>query len=96
LISPYTSITEMGSIAFPYLPARLLTRDVFDTAEKAPHVAIPVLILHGAGDEVIPVAMGERLAKLFPNAQLVLIPGASHNDIFESEALGRGLGFSRN
>ena len=82
LLTPYTSIGDMGARIFPWLPARLLVRDRFDSAAKAPEVKLPVLIVHGTRDEVIPVDMGQTLGRLFPRATVHLVEGATHNDVF--------------
>ncbi len=83
LVSPYTSITDIAATAFPFLPARLLTRDRYDTASKAAAVKLPVLIIHGEEDTLIPVDMGRRLGKLFPQATVETVAGAGHNDVLE-------------
>jgi hypothetical protein len=83
LITPYTSIVEVGARIFPWLPARLLVRDPFDSAAKAPGLKLPVLIVHGTRDEVIPVDMGQRLGTLFPNATTRILEGKSHNDVID-------------
>ncbi|WNG35527.1 alpha/beta hydrolase [Archangium violaceum] len=82
LLTPYTSLVDMGARVFPWLPARLLVRDRFDSAAKAPEVKMPVLIVHGTRDEVIPVDMGRTLGRLFPHATVRLVEGATHNDVF--------------
>jgi uncharacterized protein len=82
LITPYTSIGDLGARMFPWLPARLLVRDRFDNAAKAPGVTLPVLIVHGTRDEVIPVDMGQTLGRLFPHATVHLVQRATHNDVF--------------
>jgi hypothetical protein len=84
LISPYTSIAEMGARIFPLLPASLLVRDPFDSAAKAPGLRLPVLIIHGTRDEVIPVDMGQRLGTLFPNATTRILKGKHHNDVLDT------------
>lgn len=81
LITPYTSIVDMGAKIFPWLPVRLLARDRFDSASKAPGLKLPVLIVHGTRDEVIPTDMGRRMGALFPNATVRLMEGRRHNDI---------------
>jgi hypothetical protein len=83
LLAPFTSVTEIASGLFPFLPTRLLVRDPFDNAAKAPGINVPVLIFHGDQDEVIPVEMGQRLGRLFPRATMETIPGARHNDLLE-------------
>jgi uncharacterized protein len=86
LISPFTSVAEMARKLFPFFPARFV-RHRFDTLSKAPAVSMPVLILHGTDDEVVPFRMGERLAKAFPQAQFVAIPGGQHNDLLSLHAI---------
>jgi alpha-beta hydrolase superfamily lysophospholipase len=83
LLAPFTSVVDMANLVFPFLPTRLMVRDPFDNAAKAPGITVPVLILHGDQDEVIPVEMGQRLGRLFPNATMETIPGARHNDLLE-------------
>lgn len=83
LVSPYTSITEMAGLSFPFLPTRLLVKDRFDTLSKAPEVHLPVLIIHGEQDTLIPVEMGRRLGARFPQATVETVAGAGHNDVLE-------------
>ena len=82
LISPYTSLPAVAQAMFPFVPARLLMRDHFPTDERAPSVVIPVLIVHGAEDQVIPFRMGEALSHRFPHAQLRRVERGGHNDLF--------------
>ncbi|AKQ63602.1 hydrolase of the alpha/beta superfamily [Myxococcus hansupus] len=86
LVSPYTSIPDIGASAFPYLPVGLLARDRYDTASKAASVTLPVLIIHGEEDDLIPVAMGRKLGTLFPHAVVETVAGAGHNDVLEDLA----------
>lgn len=41
-------------------------------------LSMPVLILHGADDELIPPAEAESMQQMIPNARLQVIPGAGH------------------
>lgn len=88
LLSPYTSMVDMARRVAPFLPVSALLLHRFDTATKAPGIDIPVLILHGTRDEVVPVEMGVRLAKLFPYARLELLDGASHVGLFAERGEG--------
>jgi uncharacterized protein len=83
LISPYTSIPDVAARLFGWLPVRLLARDRFDTAAKAPGLELPVLIVHGTRDEVVPVDMGMTLGKLFPNTTLSILAGRTHTDVLD-------------
>jgi pimeloyl-ACP methyl ester carboxylesterase len=41
-------------------------------------LVLPVLVIHGEDDRLVPVAVGHELARRAPNARLVLVPGGSH------------------
>ena len=81
LLSPYTSMVDMGKRTLPIFPGDLI-RDRYLNLTKAPSIEQATLVLHGTEDEVIPVHMGERVAEALPHAQLLLIEGGHHNDLF--------------
>jgi 3-oxoadipate enol-lactonase len=41
-------------------------------------VRSPTLIIHGSDDRLVPFRYGEELARLIPDADLVVLPGAGH------------------
>jgi uncharacterized protein len=84
LISPFTSVADLAARIFPALPLHRLVRDRFDTRAAAPSVRVPVLIVHGDRDEVVPFSMGEELSRTFPDARLLRVQGAHHNDLWLS------------
>jgi uncharacterized protein len=86
LISPFTSVADMARRRVPMFPASLV-RHRFDTQAKAPAISMPVLIIHGTQDEVVPFAMGERLASVFPDVRFVPLSGGQHNDLLTMYAL---------
>lgn len=52
-----------------------------DRPDSTPDLAgfdVPALVLHGAEDQLIPVAEAELLAEGLPDAELMIIPGAGH------------------
>lgn len=81
LLSPYTSMVDMGKLTLPIFPGDLI-HDRYLNLAKAPSVSQPALVIHGTLDEVIPVSMGERVAEALPHAKLQLIEGGHHNDLF--------------
>ena len=83
LVSPYTSIIELGAHYFPFLPAGWIVRDRFDTLSKARDIRVPTLIVHGDADEVIPYSMGLRLVQAIEGAELITVRGGHHNDLFQ-------------
>jgi len=53
-------------------------RDRPDSTPDLSALDVPVLILHGAEDQLIPVAEAEAMAATLPSAKLVVVPGAGH------------------
>jgi hypothetical protein len=85
LVSPYTSIPDLVSRVAPFLPARTLVPDHFDTLEKSSAILVPTLIIHGDSDEIVPFTMGERLSREIPGARLVRVRGGHHGDLFAQD-----------
>lgn len=81
LVSPYTSIDALAH-HFTGLPAAWLVDDHFDSAAKAPRVSLPVLVVAGTDDTLVPAWMSAELAERFPDAAILWIRGAHHNDLF--------------
>jgi pimeloyl-ACP methyl ester carboxylesterase len=81
LIAPYTSIIDVASINYPKILPSLLLRDTFDTLSRAQNINIPVLIIHGEKDNVIPIHMGVTLSTAFQNAKIIKVSDAGHNVI---------------
>ena len=61
LESPFTSIENSAKIYYPYLPVKLLLKDRYDSISKIKMINIPILIMHGKKDDVIPFSMGKEL-----------------------------------
>jgi fermentation-respiration switch protein FrsA (DUF1100 family) len=79
LDSPYTSIAELASTLYPWLPVNLLLKDRYDSIIHIRDVHVPIFIIHGEADDVIPVEMARRLfAVANEPKEIVTIPGAGH------------------
>ncbi len=95
LLSPYTSLPDVGARAFSWMPVRLLMRDRFDSASRAVDIKVPTLIIHGTDDEVIPFELGKDLAGKIANVKFIEIPGAHHNDLWEQKQTAAVFEFVR-
>jgi fermentation-respiration switch protein FrsA (DUF1100 family) len=83
LEAPYTSAVAVGAKAYPYLPVSYLLRDRYETDKVIKQVHVPLLILHGERDGVIPVEMGRELARLANEPKRVVVfPNAGHNNLY--------------
>jgi pimeloyl-ACP methyl ester carboxylesterase len=90
LVKAFTSIPDMATSRFPWLPARYFVRHRYDNLEKLPHVHRPVFITHGTADRVIPFSHGERLfAAANEPKEFVPLPGNDHNDGLPDELFTR-------
>ncbi len=82
LSSPYTSILAVAQRLVPIVPGRWIVTDVYDSLAKAREVNVPVLVVHGERDRLIPVAMGRALAAALPDCRFESVARAGHNDVF--------------
>jgi alpha-beta hydrolase superfamily lysophospholipase len=60
LQSTFTTLPELAKVLWPRVPLHLLTGDIFNTMRVIRGLKIPLLVLHGTEDEVVPCAMGAR------------------------------------
>ena len=88
LESPFTSIENSAKIYYPYLPVKLLLKDRFDSINKIEMIDIPILIMHGEKDDVIPIFMGKELFDKANNPKhSYFTPDDDHMMEFNSELL---------
>lgn len=81
LDAPFTSMLDLAHLHYPYLPAGLLLRDRYETSRHINKVKMPLLIVHGADDVVIPLSMGQAvLAAAHGEKELVRVENAGHLD----------------
>lgn len=94
LDAPYTSMVDMASRAYPFLPVRPLLADRYESARHIARASAPVLVLHGARDRVIPVAMGRQLYALAREPKrLTIFPEGGHSDLDDFGAVEKVAAF---
>jgi len=79
--STFTSIRTLTRLVFPLpLPALPVK---YDSLSKIGQLEMPLLVIHGERDELIPFAEGQALFKAAPEPKTWYpIPGAGHNDTY--------------
>ena len=94
LESPFTSLADMApAYVLPPL-AQLLTRDRYDNLIKAPSLRVPLLVVHGDKDGLVPVSMGHAVLNAADTIKEGLfLPEAHHNDLWEHGAGPRIIDF---
>jgi hypothetical protein len=88
LEAPYTSTVDIGAAAFRFAPVRLMMRDPFRSDQRIARVTAPLLIMHGANDQTIPIIYGERLFALAREPkQFVRFAGGGHDNLDDFGAI---------
>ena len=49
---------------YPWLPIKYLLKDKYDTEDKIKNIKLPILIMHGKKDKIVPFKMGKKLFEL--------------------------------
>jgi hypothetical protein len=80
LQSTYTSVPDLGSELFPFLPVRTVGTIRYPTRERLAGLRIPVMVMHSRVDEVIPYPHGERNFEAAREPKLFWELKAGHND----------------
>ena len=82
LEAPYTSVADVAQTDFPVFPVWWLVRDRFDSAGKIARIGVPLFVVQGERDEVIPVRFGKALfAAAAEPKDALWLPGAGHGAI---------------
>ncbi len=64
LESPFTSMVNMGKKYYPFFPVKYLLKDKFESNKKINKIKIPVFIIHGKVDKIVPYDMGKKMYEL--------------------------------
>jgi fermentation-respiration switch protein FrsA (DUF1100 family) len=81
LRSPFTSLPDVASVHYPYLPTGLLLRDQYPNIDTITTLDIPVLVIAGSQDTIVPIAQSREVFNAAPGPKrFVTIEGADHND----------------
>jgi len=90
LEAPLTSTVDVGKSTYFFLPLGMILTDKFHNEINIRAVEVPVLILHGALDSVIPVDMGKRVYEAANDPKLLeLFEEGHHSDLFDHGAWER-------
>ncbi len=81
LESPYRSIAKLGKEIYPFLPEAFSRFDLDNEKALSTLNDLPVLIVHGSADDVIPINHSRVLSGLNAEINLVVIADAGHNNL---------------
>jgi fermentation-respiration switch protein FrsA (DUF1100 family) len=80
--SAFTSMPELGSKVYPWLPVKFLCRFHYDSAAHIKVVMCPKLFIHSRQDDIVPFSLGRKLYDNAPEPKDFLEISGSHNDGF--------------
>jgi pimeloyl-ACP methyl ester carboxylesterase len=81
LRSPFTDLADVGAHHYPWLPVRLLLRDRFPVIDEVRSLDVPLVVVYGDRDSVVPPELSARVARAAPRlVDEVVLHGADHND----------------
>jgi pimeloyl-ACP methyl ester carboxylesterase len=87
LEAPFTSVVDVGLQVWWFLPLRLIMTDQYRTIDRIGSVRVPLLILHGARDSLIPVSQARQIyAAANEPKSLAILRSGGHNDLFDHGA----------
>jgi uncharacterized protein len=79
LRSPFTSLADVGAQHYPFLPVRALLRDRFPIQQTIGTVTVPITVVAGDADEIVPPEQSQAVAAA-GGAAYIEVAGARHND----------------
>jgi len=64
LETPFTSMIDAAKNFYPYIPVNLLLRDRYENNKKIKNINIPILVMHGEADKIVPFWMGKKIYEI--------------------------------
>ncbi|MGH1354460.1 MAG: alpha/beta hydrolase [Thalassovita sp.] len=90
LEAPLTSIHAMAETHYPALaPLTDKLNNHWPSLDRAHHLTLPLMIVHGTQDTLIPIEMGRQIHTAAPsgNKSFLAVQGAGHTDLWRSDTL---------
>lgn len=83
LESGFPHLGAMARVHYPFVISEKFLAHRYDALSKIARVKMPVLVVHGTKDSIVPISLGRRLFQATPEPKSFFeIPGADHNDTY--------------
>jgi fermentation-respiration switch protein FrsA (DUF1100 family) len=83
LQSTFTSVRDMARLHYPFVPPALVP-DAYPSLRLVARLQVPLLVVHGGRDRIVPLLHGEELFEAAPGPKRIeVLPDADHNDLIE-------------
>jgi pimeloyl-ACP methyl ester carboxylesterase len=81
LRSPFPELADVAAYHYPWLPVRMFLKDKFQVTEQLAKSQVPVTVIYGDRDSIVPTQLSARVADAAPTlVERLVIRGANHND----------------
>lgn len=81
LRSPFTDLADVGAHHYPWLPVRALLRDRFPVVDHLADSNVPITVIYGLDDSVVPSELSARVADQANSLlERVVLTNADHNE----------------
>ena len=64
LETPFTSMKDAAKKFYPYIPISILLKDRYENEKKIMNINIPIMIMHGEKDTIVPFSMGKKIFEI--------------------------------
>ncbi|MFD1860521.1 alpha/beta hydrolase [Aeromicrobium camelliae] len=81
LRSPFPEFTDVAAHHYPFVPVRQLLRDRFPSVDHLRESTVPVTVVYGTADTIVPPELSRHVAEETGNlVEEVPLEGVAHND----------------
>ena len=64
LETPFTSMIDAAKNFYPYIPVDFILKDKYKNNVKIKNINIPLLVMHGEEDQIVPFWMGKKIYEI--------------------------------
>ena len=64
LETPFTSMIDAAKNVYPFIPVSILLKDKYENNKKIKNINIPILVMHGEIDQIVPFKMGKKIYEM--------------------------------
>ena len=94
LEAPFTAAADVAAGVYWYLPVRLLMKDQFRSADFIGKITVPLLVIYGDADRIVPPEQSRRLYEMANEPkEIAALAGAGHDLIAEPIVWAREMAF---
>ncbi len=84
LEAPMSSVRDIASSQYPFVPVKRLLKHPFLSVEHIHRVQSPILFIHGDADNVVPLHSGKKLfAAANETKHFHVVKGGGHNNLYD-------------